>query len=370
MCTSLIYTDKNDARYLGRTLELDVDETYVIAYVPEGQTFTSEVEGHDPVDFTTRHGYLAVTAPDRMPTKEEPLGPNDLKVVEGLNLAGVSCSLLAYPTAGGEETTGGVTKELLQAIDLGAWILGSFGSVDEVKAGLDEQPVFLTRLAMVGNLPFPFHIVVHDRTGDSIVIEWQNGVETIHDNPVGVMTNGPDFQWHLTNLGNWTHLDNVDRSSGKFGSLDVRQPDSGIATAALPGSNTSVGRFIRAIYYSKFTEKTDNPDDSMLALARIMDNFDRPRGATVDPKSGAEGISFQGQSRGDDSAPPTEYTSWTNLSDLDGGRFMLRTYDAFGYSLFDLNRLAEKKSPLIALTSQLDKFGGDATDLMASVGAH
>jgi choloylglycine hydrolase len=370
MCTSLIYTDKHGRRYLGRTLELDVDEPYVIAYVPAGQEFTSVVEGHDPLTFTVKHPFIAVTAPARVPTKDNPLGPNDLKVIEGVNHAGLTCSLLAYPTAGGKESTGEMTSALLQATDIGSWLLASFGTIDEVRAGLQEQPIFLTRLAMVGDLPFPFHIVVHDKDGKSVVIEWHQGKETVHDNPVGVMTNGPAFEWHLTNLGNWTHLTNVDVSSSTFGTLKVRQPDSGIATAALPGSNTSVGRFIRAIFYAKFTEKAADADSAMLTLARIMDNFDRPRGATVDPKEGGEGISFQGQSRGDDDAPPTEYTSWTTLTDLDNGRFMLRTYDAFGYTSFRLAELAEGDEPRFALSSKLDPFGGEATAAMLPAGAH
>ncbi|MFZ2607577.1 MAG: linear amide C-N hydrolase, partial [Candidatus Microthrix parvicella] len=85
----------------------------------------------------------------------------------------------------------------------------------------------------------------------------------MYDNPLGVMTNGPTFPWHLTNLGNWTHLTNVDQSSAASGPFDVKQPDSGIATAALPGSSTSVGRFIRAVFYSNFTEKVADPDKAM-----------------------------------------------------------------------------------------------------------
>ena len=56
---------------------------------------------------------------------------------------------------------------------------------------------------------------------------------TVYDNPVGVMTNGPKFDWHLTNLDNYTFLSNVDRSSASFGSYKAAQPDSGIATAGL-----------------------------------------------------------------------------------------------------------------------------------------
>ena len=60
----------------------------------------------------------------------------------------MSVSLLAYPTAGGKESTGEITSSLLQATDVGAWILSSFANIAEVKQGLIDQPIFLTRLAM------------------------------------------------------------------------------------------------------------------------------------------------------------------------------------------------------------------------------
>lgn len=365
MCTSLSYTDTSGGVYFGRTLELDVEEPYFITYVPTGTPFDSKAEGSDPVRFESKHPFIAVTSPIRFPTKENPLGPSDMKASEGMNLAGLTFSLLAYPTTAPDESTGKMTRAFLDASDLGTWILSQFANVDELKQGLAERPVHLTRLALVGNVTFPFHIVAHDRSGKSVVIEWHNGEEKVYDNPVGVMTNGPDFPWHLTNLRNWTHLTNVNSSSGKFGGLEVSQPDSGIATASLPGSNTSVGRFIRAIYYSNFTEKTDDPDKALLNLARIMDNFDRPRGATIDPPkaSGGEGMKFQGIG-GDDKNPPTEYTSWTNLSDLGRSQFLLRTYAAFNYTRFDLAELAKSDDLHLLPTAGLDPLGGDGTEAL------
>lgn len=365
MCTTLVYSDSNGRQYLGRTLELDVEEFYAIAYVPKGTKFESRAEGSDPVDFEAEYPFIAIGSPIRKPTAEDPFTPSDLKICEGMNLAGLTCSMLAYPTAGGVEEAKRVTKSLIDASDLGTWMLSKFASVNEVKQGLDDNGVFLTRIALIGNLPYPFHIAVHDKTGKGIVIEWHKGEMNVFDNPVGVMTNGPDFQWHLTNLGNWTHLSNVDSSSATFGDLEVRQPDSGIATAGLPSSNTSVGRFIRALFYSKYTEKTGDPDRALLATARAINNFDRPRGITVDLKSGGEGMSFEGQSLNED-APPTEYTSWTNLSDLERGKFMVRTYGSFNYTAFDLNDLADKDEVYLTLTSQLDPMGGDGSAKLAS----
>ncbi|NMF85206.1 linear amide C-N hydrolase [Nodosilinea sp. P-1105] len=50
-------------------------------------------------------------------------------------------------------------------------------------------------------------------------------------NPVGSVTNGPRFDWHLTNLSHYTCLSNVDQLTNTFGSLKVSQPDFSIATS-------------------------------------------------------------------------------------------------------------------------------------------
>lgn len=179
------------------------------------------------------------------------------------------------------------------------------------------------------------------------------------------MTNGPRFSWHLTNLDNYTFLNNVDRSTATFGKLDVRQPDSGIATTGLPASNTSVGRFVKAAYYSQFAEKASAPDQSVRTLAHIMNNFDRPKGINVAAEGGKGGLNFKGMA---DSAPliATEYTSWTNLTDLNRGRFFLRTCDGLNYAMFDMAELALSESVKILPISALDGMATDGTAMLLS----
>lgn len=368
MCTSLIYTDANNTPYSGRTIELDVGEPYVVGYVPAGQSFRSTAPGSDPVTYTAKHSFIGVAAPDALPTPGEPLDPSVLKASEGLNDAGLRFSMNAYPTTGGDTDTSDTSKAALQATDIGTWLLSQFATVDEAKHGLEEQPVYLPRLPLVGNALFPFHVLLNDSAGDAIVIQWNQGEMCVYDNPVGVLTNAPEFPWHLTNLGNWTHLDNTDHSSATYGSLTVHQPDSGIATALLPSDNTAVGRFVRSVYYTTFAEKAADPDHAMLTLARIMNNFDRPRGATVDlPSAGGAGIAFQGIDK-KEGQPSTEYTAITVLSDQTRGHFYVRSYDAFNYSTFDLGRLAVIDSTRLLPLVKLDAMGGDASDTLATTG--
>lgn len=360
-CTSLIYRDASDAIYLGRTLELTMALPYQVAYLPAGQKFTSQVNGQPPADYQTRLAILSVVMADRMPSGDRPLSVVDLKIMEGVNEAGLTFSLLAYPTVSGVAATLAAGQPVLAATDLGTWSLGQFQSVAEVKSALQDQPVALDRIGLLGGAEAPFHYVLHDRSGDSVVLEFDHGELSIYDNPVGVMTNGPQFSWHLTNLNNYTFLNPVDQSSATFGKLRVQQPDSGIATSNLPASNTSVGRFVRAVYYSQFAEKVADPDQAVRTLAHIMNNFDRPKGITISPRAAGGHMEVQGLSDGG-SEYATEYTSWTNLTDLNRCRFFLRTYDGLNYTMFDLVKLARTNSVKILPLAALDGMAPDGTE--------
>jgi len=369
VCTSLSYKDAHDNVYFGRTLELTVDLPYQIAFFPVGHAFRSQVSGHPAMTYRAKRAFVSVTMPDRVPGPEVAVTLPDLKALEGLNDAGLTFSLLSYPNAAGAQSVA-KTCAILSASDLGTWALSQFASVAEVKSALAEQPVFLVPLQILGGVESPFHYVVHDASGASAVIEFHRGKMAVYDNPVGVMTNGPQFDWHLTNLDNYTFLTNVDRSSATFGTYKAVQPDSGIATAGLPASNTSVGRFIRAVYYAQFAEKVATPDAAVLTFAHVMNNFDRPRGATIDyPSEGGGHMEVAGLDQPAGPGYATEFTSWTVLADLQRLLFFVRDYRSMNYSSFSLAELARISEPKVIALASLDKTEIDATALLRSAKA-
>ena len=357
-CTSLLYKDANGAPYSGRTMELPVQLDYKIAFFPKGTSFSSRAEQHAALDYEAKHAFVSIAMPDPI-TK-------DLKVVEGLNDQGLSFSVLAFASTQGPADMSEKTQKILSAIDLGSWVLSQFKTVGEVKLALQAQPVLVTALLPLGLLKTPFHYTLHDVNGDSIVVEFSNGQQHIYDNPLGVMTNGPEFPWHLTNLNNYTFLSNIDNSKLKLGGVEFTQPDSGIATAGLPASNTSVGRFVRAVYYSQFAEKAETPDDAVTTLAHIMNNFDRPRGITMDSRTT--------EPAQDKIAPgvtghvmyTSEYTTWTALSDLKRLRLSVRLYNSLNYVTFDLGALRNNSSTAVVPLSQFADGSWNGTQALMS----
>ncbi|MCF7984161.1 MAG: linear amide C-N hydrolase [Thiohalocapsa sp.] len=358
-CTSLVYRDANGAAYAGRTMELPAELAYQVAFYPKGSSFSSRADQHEALDYAAKHALVAITVPDPV-TK-------DHKVVEGLNDQGLSFSLLAFASTQGPKDMSEKTLKVLSAIDLGSWALSQFATVDEVKAALEEQPMLVTALLPLDLLKSPFHYTLHDAKGDSIVIEFAVGKQRVYDNPLGVMTNGPEFTWHLTNLNNYTFLSNIDRSELKLGGLHLKQPDSGIATAGLPASNTSVGRFVRAVYYSQFAEKAKTPDAALTTLAHVMNNFDRPRGITMDSRAKDE---IQDKLDPGVTGHPmytSEYTTWTALSDLERLRLSVRLYDSLNYVTFDLNALKDQSSQMAVPLSRFAEETADGTRALSAI---
>lgn len=339
MCTSLLYFDASRQAYLGRTLELTLELPYQISVFPEGLGLGSQAKGYQPLSWPVKFPFLAITMPASVPEAGQTPGATDLKVVEGMNSAGLTFSMQSYSQAGGPDTEGDADRTALSAVDIGAWILAQFSSVDEVKQALAALEVIVEAVPILGGLKMPFHYAVHDAAGQSLVIEFHKGERTVYDNPVGVMTNGPQFSWHLTNLNNYTFLTNVDRSSATFGTFKASQPDAGIAKAGLPVSDTSVDRFIRAVFYAQFAEKQSDPDKAVQMIAHIMNNFDRPRGISVEePDQGSDSFEVQGV---ESEKVQTEYTSWTSLSDLGRKRFFLRDSGGMSFTEFDVGALGQ-----------------------------
>ena len=165
------------------------------------------------------------------------------------------------------------------------------------------------------------------------------------------MTNAPDFQWHLKNMNNYAQLTNVDKDSGQFGQLKVSAPDSGNSLANLPSSQIAAGRFVKAAFYTQFVRKANSPEDAVITLGHIMNNFDRPYDLSVD-----EGYSAEGGAPGTTSS---EVTLFTWMNDKVRNLYFLRTIDSLNFAKFEIDKLAPIKSvvkiPLKKINdSQLD----------------
>lgn len=325
-CTSLKITDKKGNVYHGRTLEFS--ESPLVSsftYFPEGHLFQHLSEDNKTLGlaYNAKYPIMALTMPQSASEKYDCL--------EGLNQAGLSFSLNMYHHKGLKSLEPTQYGNSVPYEALGEWGLANFATVDELKEGLKQVNVWSGIIEVLG-LNSPFHFVFYDKNNQSVVIEIKDNELAIYDNPVGVMTNGPEFPWHLTNLNNYTQLTNVDVPAAKIGGLTLVQPDSGIATHNIPSSNTSVGRFIKAFYYSSFYNQVDDANEQLVELSHIMNNFDRPKNINL------VNTTMHGQA-----IVAREYTVWTVLTDLTGGLMYVREYSNLNYTKYDFEQFKNIK---------------------------
>ena len=102
----------------------------------------------------------------------------------------------------------------------------------------------------------------------------------------------------------------------------------------------------------------------MTTLAHVMNNFDRPRGVTIDlPEAGNHHLEVQGLDEPGAGAA-TEFTCWTSLSDLERKLFFLRSYESINYTRFDLSALAGADKPIAA---PFQRFGSEVAEGAAAL---
>jgi penicillin V acylase-like amidase (Ntn superfamily) len=342
MCTSLIISDVNGHAYHGRTLEFSVVVPVSVTYFPVGTTIESSTpEGKQGLTFNTKYAILGMMA-GVIPNAKQ-LAISEAINDQGLSFSGNQLNFSTSPPVGNDPA------KMLSVADLGAWILGNFKTVSEVKAAVlsGATEFWLPSIPMFGDALLPLHYAIFDKSGNGLVIEFQNNKTNVYDNPVGVLTNGPEFPWHLTNLNNYTQT-NVDINSAQYGKLQVATIDSGIALSGLPSSQTSAGRFVKAAFYTNYVRKANTPDEAIQTLSHIMNNFDRPYDLTIDPPGGV-GDGPRGN------ASSSEVTYWTVMTDLSRNLMYFRTISALNWTVIDMSKLVnttQMKSVAIDVASQ------------------
>ncbi len=141
------------------------------------------------------------------------------------------------------------------------------------------------------------HWMVTDPTGDSIVIEYTEGKVKVHENPLGVITNNPNYDWHMTNLRNYIQLS---KSPYPTKSIDGRKDEvidlaplgGGSGMLGLPGDMTPPSRFVRAVAWTQTARKMPTFSETIYEHFRILDGFNLALGSAEgsDQESLLEGM--------------------------------------------------------------------------------
>ncbi len=300
-CTGICIRAEDGSIVYARTLEFGIDLDSQVLFLPRDYEFTGTTASGKP-GLTWNAKYAAVG-----------LNCFGYKVLaDGLNEEGLGAGAFYLPGyAGYQAVTPQTEGDSIAPWEVVTWMLTNFSTVDEVREALPSIKVAAVPATdKLGVLPL--HFIAHDQNGQALVIEYVDGQLHTYDNPIGVITNSPTFDWHLTNLRNYINLSPTNAAPVDLHGLSLSQFGQGSGLRGLPGDFTPPSRFVRATVLSQDAHPGATGEDAVATAFHVLDSFDIPRGA-VRPEVG--------------SGEPEEYTQWTSAADLKNRKYYFHTYN-------------------------------------------
>lgn len=309
-CTGITLNSGDGSVVLARTIEWggsNLNGRYVL--VPRGyktQSFTPHGK-RDGMVFTSKYGYVGFAV------------EQDEFIAEGLNEAGLSAGLFYFPGYGEYETYTDADKHRsVSDFQLVPFLLGECASVDEVIVAVKKVKVI--------NID-PRSSTVHwrfaDRSGRQVVLEITGGEPHFYENKLGVLANSPGFEWQITNLNNYVHLQPGVVDPVEFGNITLSAFGMGSGMFGLPGDITPPSRFVRAAFYQTASPQLESAEETVVQSFFILNSFDIPIG-----------VEF---SRGSQPVDMPSATQWTSSTDITNGKIYYKTMYNSVIRCIDLN---------------------------------
>ncbi len=339
-CTGCQITTQDKAVINGRTVEFGVFLDTSIVVVPRGYEFTGTTTLGPGKKWKSKYASVGMILVD-----------NEV-IVDGMNEKGLVTASFYFPGYAKYSVT---TKEnqhiSMSSSDITQWILSMFETVDEVKKAIENNEVAISPVLTPGFPPQvqPFHFIVYDRTGKSIVFEPLDGKLKVYDNPIGVITNSPTFDWHMTNLRNYVTLMAHTPEEVKVFGATLKPLGQGAGMLGLPGDFTPPSRFVRAAAFAASTIPDKTADEGVMQVFHILNSFDIPVGAA---RTIEDGKVF------------SDYTMLTVVRDTKNLRFYYKTYEDQRIKMVDLKKFKLDGDKILRLhTKDKQKFIDVSGDL-------
>ncbi len=264
-CTGITLKSRDGATIVARTIDWSGAEmNNIYSIVPRGHTQQSLLPdgSMDGLSFISLYGYVGMAV-------EQPEF-----VVDGTNEAGLSAALFYFPNYGEYKPYNDADKDIsLADFQVVSWILSRFATIDQVKEAINN-----VRIINVDKSASTVHWRITEPSGRQVVMEIVDGVPHFYENEIGVLTNSPGFQWHMTNLNNYVNLHPGGAGPTDFGPIKLRAFGSGSGFLGLPGDFTPPSRFVRAAFLKTYSLEQPTAYDTMQQAFHILNNFDVPLG--------------------------------------------------------------------------------------------
>ncbi len=262
MCTAITYKTKD--HYFGRNLDMEYSYQEMITITPRNYVFCFRKMGEMKCHFAMIGMAYIV--------EEYPLY-YDATNEKGLSIAGLNFPQNAeyMPFCEG--------KDNVTPFELIPWILGQCATVSESEELINRINILNENFSK--ELPLsPLHWLISDRERSVTLESTKNGIK-VYDNPVGVLTNNPTFDYHMFNLNNYMKLTNQEPENTFAGgkeSLVLKTYSRGMGAMGLPGDASSMSRFVRASFVKMNSVSGNSEVQSVSQFFHILKSVEMQRG--------------------------------------------------------------------------------------------
>ena len=316
-CTRVLYVGPADMVATGRTMDWAEDLRSNLYIFPRGMERRG-ANRENTIRWRSRYGSVVASG-------------YDIGIAEGMNERGLAANLLFLPETNYE----GAADDARPVMGLSIWtqyVLDNFATVDEAVAELAKQRFRIDAPDLPGGKQSRLHMAISDPTGDSAILEYEEGeLKIYHGSQYRVLANSPFYPQMLAVNAYWQQI----------GGLTM-----------LPGTNRSSDRFVRASFYLDAVTKSADPKIAIPTLFSVLHNVAVPNGITTPDK------------------PHIASTRWISVSDQ---KHLVCYYEpvlqmqTFWIDLKRIDFAAGTPERILPLAENKQTYVGDVTDQFAPV---
>ncbi|MGF7145623.1 choloylglycine hydrolase [Anaerotaenia torta] len=297
MCTAMTLQSQSGEQFFGRTMDFSHDIIPRPYIVPSSYQWNSSLN----INNVFQDSYRFIGLGQEL--------DGILGFFDGVNEKGFAAAVLYFAGYARYGTMpAGKGTEAVASIDFLHYILGRCASVEELSQLVNHTSIIGIPDPVTHTIA-PLHWIATDRSGACAVIEpTEKGLELIN-NPIGVMSNSPDFRWHITNLRNYMGAVPTQTEKVFWNNAQLTPFGQAGGTFPLPGGFTSPERFVRTAYLKAHIPVPKDSREAITACFHIMESVSIPKGAVITSQ---------------DAYDYTKYTAFMNTNTCE---YFYKTYD-------------------------------------------
>lgn len=262
MCTCINFKTKDN--YFGRNLDLEYRFNEKVVITPRNYKFNLK----NGTSITSKYSMIGMAT----------VVSNYPLYAEATNEKGLSMAGLYFPKNAcffKEEDN----KLNLSPYELIPYSLGLYSSISEIKK--DITKLNITNTPFSKEMPVSdLHWMISDESECIVIEQMEDGLK-VYNNPIGVLTNNPPFEYHLNNINNYSNLSPYNSENTFSNKINLNQYGQGMGAIGLPGDNSPASRFIRASFNKLNSKCEDDEKSSVTQFFHILDSVSMVQGTTI-----------------------------------------------------------------------------------------